>query len=112
MSGTRSEGQSVAAAGGGLQSGAGGPAVITRVVQAANYTTSALARRVTIIWTGNANAVGNRVALQINAGAFIPMVNDFGTVIFGDLSSPDSMGYTITIDVNQAADDVSVVEEF
>lgn len=99
-------------AGGGTQSGAGGPAIVTRVEAAVNYTTSALARRVTLIWTGNANAVGNRVALSINAGAFVPLVNQAGTIIFGDLSSADPMGFTITVDVNQASDDVTVVEEF
>lgn len=99
-------------AGGGTQSGAGGPAIVTRVTDAANYVTSALARRVTIIWTGNANAVLNRVALKINAGPFVPLVNQAGTIIFGDLASADSMGFTITIDVNQASDDVTVVEEF
>jgi hypothetical protein len=42
----------------------------------------------------------------------VPLVNEAGTILFGDLASPDSMGYTITVDVNQAADDVTVVEEF
>jgi hypothetical protein len=100
-------------AGGANQSGFGGPAIITRVTQAGgNYTTSVNARRVTVIWTGNAASVGNRVALAINGGAFGPLVNDVGTIIFGDLVSADTMGYTITIDVNQASDDVTVVEEF
>jgi len=97
---------------GGLQSGAGGPAIVTRVVSAATYTTSVLARRVTIIWTGNAASIGNRVTLSINGGPFVPLVNQAGTIIFGDLSSPDAMGYTITVNVNQAQDDVTVVEEF
>ena len=97
---------------GALQSGAGGPAIVTRVVQAANYTTSSATRRVTVIWTGNAASVGNRVNLQIDAGAFVPLVNEAGLIVFGDLASPDQMDYTITIDVNQAADDVTVIEEF
>jgi hypothetical protein len=97
---------------GALQSGAGGPAIVTRVVQAANYTTSSATRRVTIIWTGNAASVGNRVQLQIDAGAFVALVNEAGLIVFGDLASPDEMGYTITIDVNQNADDVTVIEEF
>jgi hypothetical protein len=97
---------------GALQSGAGGPAIVTRVTSLANYTTSVTTRRVTLIWTGNAASIGNRVALQINAGAFVALVNEAGLIIFGDLASPDQMGYTITIDVNQAADDVTVIEEF
>lgn len=97
---------------GGLQSGAGGPAIVTRVVAAATYTTSVATRRVTIIWTGNAASIGNRVAISINGGPFVPLVNQAGTIIFGDLSSPDEMGYTIEVEVNQNQDDVTVVEEF
>lgn len=105
--------------GSGQQSGFGGPPVITRVTQAgattgtgAPYTTDSDARRITIIWQGNSAALGNRVTIAIDGGAAVPLVNEAGTVIIGDLVSVDVLGFTVTITVNQPADDVTVIEEF
>ena len=103
--------------GGSEQSGFGGPALVTRVFGAfpavgSSYTTSALTRRVSVYWTSTAASLANRAEVRVDAGPFIPLANAVGTVIFGTLTSSDTMGYTLTLHTNQNSDDLLIVEEF
>ena len=103
--------------GGSEQSGFGGAPIVTRITGSAPvagsvYTTSALCRRVSVYWTSTAASLGNRASVQVDAGAIIPLANAVGTVIFGTLTSSDTMGYTLTLRTNQNNDDLLIVEEF
>ncbi len=100
---------------GACQSGFGGVAKHTALTSSGDtYTTSADARRVTINYQANSAAAPNRPEIAFNGGApsTLGKNGDQTQVVFGTLDTCDTLGYTITIDVNQNAQHVDIFEEF
>ena len=97
------------------QSGFGGAPVLTALNNSGDtHTTDADARRITINYQANSASGANRPTIQVNGGAttILGKNGDQSQIIFGTLSTCNTLCYTLTVEVNQNNQDIDIIEEF